>query len=125
MNTVKVIRFHASVLIVCSLIGLFGYYFQYQYLQATACIPAAVGLSLLVITQMDIENQSLKFGLLFLVILIFGVILMRMSIKFIPQQFQPLRKRIYFPVMALSSILTVIKMITNYLHQKALNKGTK
>jgi len=123
MNTIKVIRFHASVLIVCSFIGLFGYYFQYHYFQVTACIPAAVGLSLLVITQMDIENQNLKPGLLFLITLIFGVILTRMSIKFIPQEFQPLRKRIYFPVMALSSILAVIMMVRNYVHQKARNKS--
>ncbi|HJP62676.1 MAG TPA: hypothetical protein VJ844_04505 [Mucilaginibacter sp.] len=114
MNTVKLIRIHASILIACSIVGLSGFYLQYHFFQVTACIPATVGLVLMIICSMQFENQKLKYGLLFLVTLVFGIILTRMSVKFIPQEFQPLRKRIYFPVMALSSIIAVILIIRNY-----------
>lgn len=114
MNTVKLVRLHASVLIICSMIGLFGYYFQYGFFQVTACIPATVGMVLMIICSMQFGNAKVKYAILFLVTLAFGIMLTRMSVKFIPQEFQPLRKRIYFPVMALSSIAAVIIMIRNY-----------
>lgn len=114
MNTIKLVRLHASVLIVCSMIGLFGYYFQYGFFQVTACIPATVGMVLMIICSMQFSNPRVKYAILFVLTLAFGIMLTRMSIKFIPQQFQPLRKRIYFPAMAVSSIIAVVVMIRNY-----------
>src|ERR1700749_2781280 len=104
METIKVIRLHSGVLIICSAIGGLGYYLQYNYFQITSCIPATIGFILLLITALNFRNKAVQFTLLFLVTLVFGIILIRMSVKFIPQQFQPMRKRVYFPVMALSSI---------------------
>jgi divalent metal cation (Fe/Co/Zn/Cd) transporter len=59
----------------------------------------------------------------FLVILVFGIILTRMSLKFVFQEFQPLRKRINFPVMALSSIVSIILITKNYLESKKKDSG--
>jgi len=118
MDTTKTIRLHGYVLIICSMIGGLGYYLQYNYFQITSCIPATIGGVLLLITTLNFKNKHIQFILLFLVTLVFGIILTRMSVKFIPQQFQPMRKRVYFPVMALSSIITVIIMVRNYIAAK-------
>jgi len=118
MDTTKIIRLHSCVLIVCSTIGGLGYYLQFNYFQITSCIPATIGCVLLLITMLNFKNKGVQFMLLFLVTLVFGIILTRMSVKFIPQQFQPMRKRVYFPVMALSSIITVTVMARNYIIAK-------
>ncbi|WP_295797267.1 hypothetical protein [Mucilaginibacter sp.] len=123
MDTTKIIRLHSCVLIICSIIGGLGYYLQYNYFQITSCIPAIIGCVLLLITTLNFKNKRIQFMLLFLVTLVFGIILTRMSVKFIPQQFQPMRKRLYFPVMALSSIIAVIIMAGNY--TKAKRNGHK
>lgn len=119
MRTITIVRLHGAVLILCSLVGAFGYYFQYHYFQITACIPAAIGTSLLLIAGTGVKDNSAGFMILFLITLVFGIMVTRMSIKFIPQTFQPLRKRVYFPVMAMSSIVTVVMIIKNYRRYKS------
>jgi uncharacterized membrane protein YidH (DUF202 family) len=118
MDTIKTIRLHSLVLVLCSLTGFFGFYFQYGIFQITAFIPAMVGLILFTISIIRSKNNIARHALLFLITLVFGIILTRMSATFIPQQFQPMRKRIYFPVMALSSIFAVVVMVKNYLGYK-------
>jgi hypothetical protein len=112
LSTKNLIYFHSAVLVVCSLIGFVGFYLQYNKFQLTAFIPGSVALLLLIVAKTKWHSDKLQFIILFLVTIIFGIILTRMSIKFVAQEFQPLRKRIYFPVMALSSIATVMLMFS-------------
>ncbi|MBS1664884.1 MAG: hypothetical protein JST68_27805 [Bacteroidetes bacterium] len=116
MDTMRIVRIHGLILIGCSLIGLFGYYFQNHFFQITACIPAAMGL--LVAGISFFGAGRVRDAVLFVIVLAFGVMLTRMSLKFVFQPWQPLRKRIYFPVMAMSSIVTVFVMVRNYLLYK-------
>lgn len=113
MKQLLPVKIHSLVLMSCSLIGLFGFYFQHHLFQITALIPFTVGLFLLTLSVVDF-NYKLRWVVIYITTLVFGIILVRMSLKFIPQEFQPLRKRIYFPIMAISSILTVIYLGRNF-----------
>jgi hypothetical protein len=101
-----IVTLHGAILIGCSLIGTVGYGLEHGRLQITSGIPAAVGLGLISVLRSHLGTERGRTWLLFAMTLAFGVVVTHLSIRFVPQDFQPLRKRIYFPVMALSSIAT-------------------
>ena len=101
-----IVTLHGAILIGCSLIGTVGYRLEHGRFQITSGIPAVVGLGLILVAQRNLGTGRAGAWLLFAVTLAFGVVVTRLSFRFVPQDFQPLRKRIYFPVMALSSIAT-------------------
>jgi hypothetical protein len=120
-RTNTLIEYHGAILMTCSLTGVIGFYLQHGFLQPTAFIPSTIGVLLILITRIRFRNENLKFALLFLITLTFGIILTRMSIKFIPQDFQPLRKRIYFPIMASSSLVTAYLLWKNFRAEQCKN----
>src|SRR5262245_45198818 len=113
MKSTTIIRIHATILILCSLTGFFGFYFHNHFFQPTAVIPAVVGINMLLLSGVLCNNPKVRRALGLLVIIVFGIIVTRMAIEFVSQSFQPLRKRIYFPVMALSSIITIVIITWN------------
>jgi len=114
----KIATKHAIVLIIGTLIGFIGRYLQFNDIRFTALIPGSIGLLIIALAKAKCARENILHIAFFLVILLFGIILTRMSLKFAFQEFQPLRKRINFPVMALSSIVSIILMTKNYLESK-------
>jgi len=109
-STPRLVTLHAAVLLCSSLIGSVGYYLQYSRFQITACIPGAVDIALLVLSRVCLTSERLRAWLLLAITLAFGLVVTRLALRFLPEDFQPLRKRIYFPVMALSSVLTSVAL---------------
>ena len=114
----KIATINAIILIIGTLVGFIGRYFQFNDIRFTAVIPGSIGLLIIVLSYSGWPKENMRHITFFLVILVFGIILTRMSLKFVLQDFQPLRKRINFPVMALSSIASIFLMIKNYLKNK-------
>ena len=117
----KVAAIHAIILIIGTLVGFIGRYFQFNDIRFTALIPGSIGLLIIVLSNSSWSKEDMRHIAFFLVILVFGIILTRMSLKFVFQDFQPPRKRINFPVMALSSIASIFLMTKNYLKNKKNN----
>lgn len=111
---------HACVLICSSLIGIVGYYRQHQAFQITACIPASAGLLLLLLAMAPLSSERRRAWLLLAFTFGFGIVVTRLALRFAPQDFQPLRKRVYFPVMALSSWLTCLVIVRAMLQRRAV-----
>jgi hypothetical protein len=114
----KIATIHGIVLIIGTFVGFIGRYLQFNDIRFTALIPGSIGLLIIVLARANCARENILQVAFFLVILVFGIILTRMSIKFMFQEFQPLRKRINFPVMALSSIVSIILITKNYLESK-------
>jgi hypothetical protein len=110
MTTVRTATLHGYLLIGCSLIGIAGYYAQHGAFQLTACIPASVGLTLLLVAKVPMRRQRARTLLLLAITFAFGLVVTRLAWRFVFQDFQPLRKRLYFPAMALSSALACAVM---------------
>ena len=117
----KIATIHGIVLILGTLMGFIGRYIQFNDIRVTALIPGSTGLLIIVVANSNWPKENIRHIVFFLVILVFGIILTRMSLKFVFQDFQPLRKRINFPVMALSSIASIFLMTKNYLKNKKNN----
>jgi hypothetical protein len=102
------IRYHFIILVTCSCAGFAGHYIQFGVFRLTAWIPAMAGLFALVL-KYALKNSKgyLKYLPLFF-ILLFGILTAIMCIRFLPQPFQPLRKKIIFCVMSISALVTVI-----------------
>jgi len=102
------IKFHSFVLINCSVIGFTGHYLQFGVARLTPWIPAAAGL-IIIVLHILFENKKgfLKY-LPLLAVLAFGVLTTNMCIKFLPQEFQPVRKKIIFCLMSFSAWVTII-----------------
>jgi len=111
----KIATIHAIILIIGTLVGFIGRYFQFNDIRFTALIPGSIGLLIIVLSNSSWPKEDMRHIASFLVILVFGIILTRMSLKFVFQDFQPIRKRINFPVMALSSITSIFLMTKNFL----------
>ena len=114
----KIATLYGIVLIFGTLVGFIGRYLQFNDIRFTALIPGATGLLIIVLANANSARENMLQLAFFLVILVFGIILTRMSLKFAFQEFQPLRKRINFPVMALSSMVSIILITKNYLQSK-------
>ena len=102
------IKLHSLVLIICSIIGVIGHYLQFDIFRITACIPATIGLFIYLTNYLLSKRENLTRHIPFLITFIFGSITTIMSIKFLPQDFQPLRKIIIFTSMSLSAWTTII-----------------
>lgn len=94
---------HGALLIGCSLIGCIGYYAQHGAFQITALIPACVGLTLLGVARARLRDEHARRWLLLALTFAFGLVVTRLAWRFALEDFQPLRKRLYFPAMAISS----------------------
>ena len=94
----KIAAIHAIILIIGTLVGFIGRYFQFNDIRFTALIPGSIGLLIIVLSNSSWPKEDMRHIASFLVILVFGIILTRMSLKFVFQDFQPIRKRINFPV---------------------------
>jgi hypothetical protein len=110
----KIAIVHGTLLLLGSLVGFVGRYIQFSDLRLTALIPRSIGISIIILANVKWRKEEIKQIVVFLIILIFGIILTWMALKFIFQDFQPLRKKINFPVMALSSIIAIVLMSKNY-----------
>ena len=121
LRLASLVTFHGAVLMTCSLVGIVGYYGQHGRFQITAGIPAMAGLILILGARCNLWSERTRAWLLFFLTFAFGMIVTRLAIRFIPQAFQPLRKRVYFPVMALSSIVTSLLLLWRL--QRFTSKG--
>jgi len=101
------IRTHTFVLIVCSVVSFTGHYMQFGILRLTPWIPATVGIITLVADHWLSDSKGLTRYAALVIIIVFGIITTNMCIRFLPQPFQPVRKKIVFSVMSLSAWITV------------------
>lgn len=104
----KNIIYHSLLLILCSCIGFIGHYLQFGFIRITPWIPATIGITLILIQSMKKEYKTLQTYLSFFIILLFGIILNRMNWSFLFQEWQPMRKKIIFSLMSISSFITLI-----------------
>jgi len=102
------IRIHAAILVTCSFIGFTGHYIQFGVARLTPWIPAVMGIIIALIhKQFRNKKHWLKF-LPVILVLIFGIITTRMCVRFLPQEFQPARKKIIFCMMSISAWVTMV-----------------
>lgn len=125
MRIERAARLNACVLIVSSSIGIFGYHHEHGRFQITACIPAGVGLALLFTTSMKLRSERLRWWLLFAITVAFGLVVTRLAIRFVLQDCQPLRKRIYFPAMAVSSMLSCAALLAGAVRRAPASAGVQ
>jgi uncharacterized membrane protein YjjP (DUF1212 family) len=114
----KVATVHGIVLFAGTVVGFTGRYLQFDDIRLTALIPGAIGLLIILLANIRWGKENTRHMIFFIMTLIFGIILTNMALRFIFEDFQPLRKRINFPVMALSSCIAVILMCRNCLADK-------
>src|SRR5882724_8355611 len=96
LNIFNMIRLHSLVLIVCSCIGFVGHYIQYGVARLTPWIPATIGIFIFLFSyRVRKENGIMKY-LPIVPVFIFGVVTTIMCARFLPQEFQPVRKKIIF-----------------------------
>ncbi len=104
----KMIKVHSIILIICSAIGFTGHYYQFGVARLTPWIPATAGV-IIIFSDLLFKNKKgfLKY-LPIIFVLAFGILTTNMCIRFLPQEFQPLRKKIIFSVMSISAWVTII-----------------
>ena len=101
------VRFHAILLILCGLISFMGHYVQFGVARITPWIPTVVG-SFVLLLHFRFKNRSgLVRFLPLLPVFVFGIIVTIMCFKFLPIEDQPVRKKVVFCVMTISSWATV------------------
>ena len=101
------IRFYSFMLIICSTIGFTGHYLQFGIARLTPWIPATVGILILIIHYWVKDKKGFLKYLPVIFVFVFGCITTNMCIKFLPQEFQPVRKKIIFSLMTISAWTTV------------------
>ncbi|MFT3909244.1 MAG: hypothetical protein QM737_07460 [Ferruginibacter sp.] len=102
------IKIHSIVLIICSVIGFTGHYYQFGVARLTPWIPATAGIIIILSDFLFKNRKSLLKYLPIIFVLAFGILTTNMCIRFLPQEFQPLRKKIIFSVMSVSAWATII-----------------
>ena len=103
---VQIIKLHGIVLVLCSLIGFVGHFLQFGVLRITPWIPASVGIVLILLDLIP-NNRVTRYLSIFL-ILGFGILVTNMLFTFWGQDFQPIRKKLIFLGMSLSSWTTLL-----------------
>ena len=105
------IKLHSGILLLCSMIGFTGHYIQFGVARLTPWIPAMAGL-LIFLLHVFLKNQKgvLKY-LPVIAVVSFGILTTMMCLKFLPQEFQPLRKKIIFSLMSISAWATTIHVM--------------
>ncbi len=111
------IKIHSLVLMMCSVIGFTGHYLQFGVARLTPWIPATAGLLIFLVHYSYEKNKQRQwlYACLLIMILAFGILTTNMCIRFLPQAFQPLRKKIIFSVMSLSAWITIARLLKNRL----------
>ncbi len=107
----KAIRTHCTGLFVCSVIGFTGHWLQFGVARLTAWIPAAAGILILLCGYRFKNSSSYLKYLPLLMVAAFGTLTTIMCIRFLPQEFQPLRKKIIFSIMSVSAWATIVYSI--------------
>ena len=102
-----VIRIHGMVLIISSVIGFTGHLIQFGIPLWTPWIPAAAGFLIIFVNERAKQKKGLARNLPLIPTLIFGIVTSLMCIKFLPQQEQPIRKKILFTIMSTSAWITI------------------
>jgi hypothetical protein len=102
------LKYHAAVLTGCSFVAFAGHYLQFGLLRLTALIPAIVALFVLVLIALVKHKKGNWKQLPLLVVAVFGMLTTIMCIRFLSQEFQPLRKKIIFTIMSVSAWATII-----------------
>lgn len=98
----RIINIHSIILILCSIISFIGHYFQFQVIRMTPWIPASIGLLLLLISTLKTKNTKVIHLFSMCLILGFGILVTSMCFFFLPDESQPIRKKIIFLIMPLS-----------------------
>lgn len=101
-------KIHFLVLLMCSIIGFTGHYLQFGIFRITPWIPATMGLLIFLTNNLFQGKKNILRHIPFLIALIFAIITTSMCIRFMPQVFQPLRKKIIFTLMSLSGWVIII-----------------
>lgn len=104
---------HGLVLIICSIVGFTGHYLQFGVLRITPWIPASVGLFTMLMHYLLGDKPGFRKYLPLIPVIVFGVTTTIMCLRFLPQDIQPVRKKIVFSVMSISAGLTVIRQLRN------------
>ncbi|MBG6133313.1 hypothetical protein IWQ47_004760 [Aquimarina sp. EL_43] len=98
-----IINIYSIILILCSVISFIGHYFQFQVIRITPWIPTSIGLFLLFINTLKTKNTKVIHQFSICIILGFGILVTSMCFFFLPEESQPIRKKIIFLIMSLSS----------------------
>src|SRR4051812_1895298 len=106
-NKNGMIKIHSAILFTCSVIGFTGHYLQFGVLRPTPWIPASAGCCILLLEWITKDRKSALKYVPLLAIMAFGILTTNMCIRFLPQDFQPVRKKIVFTLMSLSAWVTV------------------
>lgn len=96
------IRIHSFILTICSLIGFTGHYYQFGIARLTPWIPAGIGL-LIYVSDLWFRQKPALRNIPIFIIVCFGVLTTIMTIDFLPQDYQPIRKKIIFSIMSASA----------------------
>ncbi len=102
------VKFHSLLLIACSAIAFTGHYLQFGVARLTPWIPAAAGLVILILDLVFKNKKGFVKFLPLLAVAAFGILTTNMCIRFLPQEFQPVRKKIIFSMMSISAWITII-----------------
>jgi len=102
------IKTHVTILVACSAIGFTGHYLQFGVARLTPWIPAGMGLLILLVNFLVKNEKGLLNYLPLILVLAFGILTTNMFIRFFPQDFQPIRKKIIFGLMSASAWITIV-----------------
>lgn len=100
------LKIHSYILIICSVIAFTGHYLQFNIVRFTPWIPAIIGVIILLLNSISENHKPLKYLLPFIV-LAFGITTTIMCIRFLPQDFQPIRKKIIFSIISISAWIAI------------------
>jgi len=112
------IRNHSIILILCSIIGFTGHYFQFGVARITPWIPAAMGLSIILANFRFKASCGFKKYIPLIMVVVFGIVTTMMCIKFLEQEVSPLRKKLIFCIMSISALVTVGRGLRVLLKEK-------
>lgn len=107
----KIITYYSLILLLCSCVGFTGHYLQFGILRITPWIPAFIGILLLSIQYMKNKYRTFKTYLSLLILFALGILVLKMNWTFLFQDWQPLRKKIIFTVMSVSSTIALISIL--------------
>jgi hypothetical protein len=119
------IKFHSVILIICSIVGFTGHYLQFGEARLTPWIPASAGILILALQiTFNRRNDWWWLNCLSIILVIaFGVLTTNMCIRFLPEEFQPLRKKIIFSCMSVSAWITVVFFIRDRINNISRSAG--
>ena len=112
------LRIHSVILVICSCVGFVGHFLQFGVMRITPWIPATFGVMIFESHLFFCQKESPIKYLPITITFIFGIITTIMCIRFLPQSFQPLRKKIIFSSMSISAWTTLFYTFKTILQKK-------